>query len=196
MISTIGAQDKPSRHIPAEAGAWVFLFGDMSIFGLFFATYLYYRGISPADFTAAQSILDPNLGTLNTLILLLSSWLVVVAMRALRMGRQSLSSGLLIASVLCGGIFLTLKFSEYGKVFELVDEPLKVDYFMYYFMLTGLHSLHVMVGMGLLLFMARHALGVSATSPANWQFLEFGGCYWHMVDLLWIVIFPLLYLLR
>lgn len=195
-MTAVASTDSSAKHVPAEEGAWVFLFGDMSIFGLFFATYLYYRGLSPGDFTAAQSILNSNIGTFNTLILLFSSWLVVIAIRAVRTGRNELGAVLFAASVCCGIIFLTLKFHEYGEVFAQVDAPLKVDYFMYYFMLTGLHSLHVIVGMMLLIFMARHIACQPDGAAVNWRFLEFGGCYWHMVDLLWIAIFPLLYLLR
>ena len=183
-----------SRFIPGEEGVWVFVLGDMMVFGCFFLVFLYYRGFDPEGFNAAQATLNVNLGALNTILLLTGSWFVATAVEKLRAGQANLASRYFWGGWACGAGFSIVKIIEYrekvGEGYTLITN----DFFMYYYVLTGIHFLHLIVGMGVLTFLALKAR--AATADGDMRLFEAGGVYWHMVDLLWIVLFPLIYLVR
>jgi nitric oxide reductase NorE protein len=194
-LSSPPARAAPSRHVPGEAGIWVFIFGDMLVFATLFATYLYYRGDDPALYATSQRTLDQTFGAVNTLLLLASSLLVATAVRAVRRQAQRLASWLIGGAMLCGLAFSALKFTEYSGKLHHHLTPATNDFYMYYFVLTGLHWFHLMIGMAVLttlLVLVRKP----QLSSRQFAFVEGGACFWHMVDLLWIVLFPLLYLVR
>lgn len=181
------------RRIPGEAGTWIFLFGDMLVFGVFFATFMYERGLAPDLFDESRQTLSTSIGLANTLILLTSSLFVVTAIRAIRSSERLAARWLLAGALVCGLAFVGLKAVEYtAKVYEGYT-PDQNTFYLYYFILTGLHLFHVLIGIVVLvtlLTQTRHA-ELSATRMA---LVEGGACFWHLVDLLWIVLFPLLYL--
>jgi nitric oxide reductase NorE protein len=181
-------------HIPGEAGAWVFIFGDMIVFAVLFATYLYYRGQDAALFDRSQAALNQTYGAVNTLLLLASSLLVVMAVRTVR-SRHRAALPFIAGAFACGLAFSVLKVVEYsGKVSHGI-KPATNDFFMYYFVLTGLHWFHLLIGLcvlSVLFALARKP----QLSRRQFAFFEGGACFWHMVDLLWIVLFPLLYLVK
>lgn len=174
---------------------WVFIFGDMTVFAMLFGVYLYYRGQDAAQFNQSQTSLSQTFGVANTLILLTSSLLVVTALRAVRRGCAPLARGLIYGAMLCGLIFIINKVIEYSDKIGHGLVPATNQFFMYFYVMTGLHLFHVVIGLGLLRFVVeltrRPILGAREQS-----YLEGSACFWHMVDLLWIVIFPLLYLVR
>ncbi len=184
-----------SGRMPGEAGAWVFMLGDMSVFCLFFVTFLFYRGQDVELYHTAQAALNSNIGITNTCLLLLSSWFVVLGVRALRQGLCKVAARLWSVSLLCGIGFAVLKSHEYAHLIEQGFTLNSNDFFMFYFMLTGLHFLHLLIGLTVLSVMIMSTRKLQATPP-NMVFVEVGGCYWHMVDLLWILLFPLLYLVQ
>ncbi|MDN5937898.1 MAG: cytochrome c oxidase subunit 3 [Salinisphaera sp.] len=181
-------------HLPAEEGLWVFLLGDMCIFALLFGTYIYYRADHLALYAASQAKLNPAWGAAYTLLLLTGSWFVVQGVTAVRRALLRPAAGLFAAAMLCGLGFLGAKLVEYGGKLAVGITPVSNDFFMYYYILTGLHFVHVLVGVVLLGVLIAHCRGWRRAGQPNRVLVEGGACYWHMVDLLWIVLFPLLYL--
>ena len=184
--------------LPVETGVWVVVLGELCVFTLFFATFLYYRALSPELFEASSATLSRNLGALNTMILLASSWCVASAVNALRStrGRQQTLPYLLCA-IGCGIAFVIVKVFEYGGAIGNGVNILTDDFYMFYFMLTGIHLMHLLVGLALLLATVFHLKGVLGANRAlNDELVGFSSCFWHMIDIVWIVLFPLLYLLR
>jgi nitric oxide reductase NorE protein len=188
------------RHLPGEEGTWVFIIGDMTVFAVFFATYLYYRGEQRALFAESQRSLAAGYGITNTVLLLTSSLCVVLGTRAVQRrrlaGSASRSAPWLFGGALaCGLGFSAIKFLEYSEKLSAGITPATNNFFMYYFILTGLHFFHLILGMGVLVYLIR-ASRRPALSTMQLAFVEGGACYWHMVDLLWIVLFPLVYLVK
>ncbi len=181
------------RRIPGEAGTWVFLLGDMLVFAAFFATFMVERSKAPEVFDAARKTLHVNIGLVNTLVLLTSSLFVVAAIGALRTGLRSTAAQALVIAAGCGVVFVALKVTEYVLLVQDGHTAGVNHFYLYYFILTGSHLLHVCIGILVLVLMLTQTrrTELSATRLAV---IEGGGCFWHLVDLLWIVLFPLLYL--
>lgn len=184
------------RHIPGELGVWILIFGDMSVFAVLFCVFLNARRAHPALFAHDQAALNANFGAINTVLLLISSLCVVMAVRAIRSGvHQALASRFIAMAWLCGVGFLVIKVLEYSEKISHGITPQTSDFFMYYFVLTGLHAFHLLIGLGVLA--ALFALSRRPDmSKGKFAFFEGGACFWHMVDLLWIVLFPLIFLVR
>lgn len=189
------AQAGAKRHLPGEPGVWVFILGDMMVFALFFCVYLFYRSEDPQTYLAGQAKLNQTFGMLNTLLLLTSSLCVVTAVEAVRAGRTRLAPALFGGAFLCGFGFGVVKFFEYGEKIHAGIGLTTSDFFMYYFVLTGVHFLHVTIGMGVLIFLWSRSRR-PMNGPQDLSLIESGASYWHMVDVLWIVLFPLLYLIK
>jgi nitric oxide reductase NorE protein len=183
-------------HVPGEPGVWVLLFGDMGIFSILFGVYMQRRGENPDLFAQSQAALNQTFGAVNTLVLLGSSLLVVLAAQAMRRPElRPRAPRLTVAAAVLGVCFVVIKAIEYDEKFSAGITPSTNEFFMYYFVLTGLHLAHVIVGLGVLLALSRLAR-IPAPTAIHIAFFEGGACFWHMVDLLWIVIFPLLFLVR
>jgi nitric oxide reductase NorE protein len=192
-MTAVGEPPVSTRRIPGEQGTWVFLFGDMLVFAAFFATFMVERSKAPEVFDAARKTLHVNIGLVNTLVLLTSSLFVVAAMGAIRTGARRIAARALLAAIGCGVVFVALKVTEYVLLVGAGHTAGVNHFYLYYFILTGLHLLHVLIGILVLvlLFTQTRRTELSATRLAV---IEGGGCFWHLVDLLWIVLFPLLYL--
>lgn len=188
------APGKP-RRLPGVEGIWVLIGVDSVVFGLLFASFMDARRSDPGGFDAARQSLDANLGGLNTLVLLTSSWLVALAIHALREGRPRRASRCLLLAVCAGGTFVVLKSAEYVDKVAGGTTSATSDFFMWYFVLTGIHLIHVLLGLGLMIHLV---LGVRAGRYSNARIAvpESVATFWHLVDFLWILIFPLLYLMR
>jgi nitric oxide reductase NorE protein len=182
-----------ARQVPGENGTWVFLFGDMLVFGTFFATFMVERAKAPEIFDASRKTLHTGVGLTNTLVLLTSSLCVVIALGALRSGARHIARSAVLAATMCGGIFMALKVFEYHSMVTAGHGAGANHFYLYYFILTGVHLFHVWVGMAVLTFLLtqtrRHDI-----SETRMAVIEGGACFWHLVDLLWVVLFPLLYL--
>jgi nitric oxide reductase NorE protein len=190
------ASHSSERHVPGEPGIWVLLFGDMLVFTVLFTVYLHQRGARPELFAQSQGALNRALGATNTLVLLTSSLLVVFATRAFRSPEhRHLARRLTLAGVLVGSCFIAIKAFEYHEKIAAGITPSTNEFFMYYFVLTGLHLAHVIIGLIVLTVLSTLARKPEP-SRTHIAFFEGGACFWHMVDLLWIVIFPLLFLVR
>jgi len=190
----------------AHLGMWLFLTSEVLLFGALFALYTAYRLEYADAFRLAAHHNNLWLGTANTLILITSSLLAAWATHALKSGRRAVAGLCLLGTIALGGVFLFLKFSEYADHFQhgilpgayyrspdLAERGASTFFTLYYFM-TGLHGLHVMGGMSalsiLLVQLCRGHYG-SARSTA----VELSVLYWHLVDVIWIFLWPLFYLL-
>jgi nitric oxide reductase NorE protein len=182
--------------MPGSEGLWVFLGGDLAIFTMLFVSFLTARRDDPAAFEAARATLDPGRGGVNTILLLVSSWCVVMCLREIRGGRVRPAQCYLAAAIVGGVSFAVLKISEYVATIDAghADE----EFYTFYFSLTGLHLAHVIGGCVVLaVFLVRWQLRPPAAgSNAAGNGFESAALFWHLVDFLWIVIFPLLYLTR
>jgi nitric oxide reductase NorE protein len=184
---------KAARRIPGEAGVWIFLFGDMLVFGIFFATFMYERAQAPELFDESRHALSTGTGLAFTLILLTSSLFVVTAVRALRSSQRLAARWLLIGGLTCGLAFIGLKALDYTALVSEGHTPNQNTFFLYFFGLTGLHLFHVLIGIVVLVVLLA-LIRQDELSPTRMALVEGGACFWHLVDLLWIVLFPLLYL--
>lgn len=184
-----------ARHIPGEAGLWILIMGEMVIFAGVFAVFGVHRIGRELQFDQASGSLNLTLGMLNTVILVTSSALVAVAVRTLRGVGTAPASKALAAAIGLGLLFCGVKVIEYIHVTHLAHTSSANDFYLYFFILTGLHLVHVLIGLAVLVLIWRRSRTgtLGARQPI---FVEGGACYWHMVDALWLVIFPLLYLVR
>ena len=191
----------------AFLGMWLFLVQEVMFFGGLFVTYVTYRSLYGDAFAVGSRELDVTIGAANTTVLLFSSFTMVVAVLGAKQGNRKLIVLGLILTILFGGIFLGVKYFEYGDKWEhrLVPGPhfewhgeevgRQVEmFFNLYFVMTGMHALHMVVGIGIMLFMLRPAWKGKWT-PQNHNFVEGFGLYWHFVDIVWIFLFPFLYLI-
>jgi cytochrome c oxidase subunit 3 len=191
-------------------GMWIFLVTEIMFFGGMFAAYTTYRGWYPQVFAVASSSLNEIIGALNTAVLLLSSFTMVLAVRAGQLGQQKMIVLFLILTLLFGGVFLGVKAYEWNEKFEEhhipgqaafhlegvapADQGHAQLFFSLYFAMTGLHALHMVIGVGILLTLIFQAR--KGKFAANYYTpIDMAGLYWHFVDIIWIFLFPLLYLI-
>jgi cytochrome c oxidase subunit 3 len=187
-------------------GMWLFLATEVLLFAGLFVGYAAYRFLYPEAWVAGARSLSLPMGGANTVVLITSSLTVALALEAIREGRARRAAGLIAFTLLCALTFLVVKGFEYshhihagalpGPLFRyppMAELPGASLFFTIYFFSTGLHAIHVMVGMAVLTYVLVRTLR-GAFSPAYHTPVELGGLYWHLVDLIWIFLFPLLYL--
>lgn len=180
------------RRYPGEAGLWVLIAEDVTVFSVVFAAFLVNRGHDPAQFAASREELLLTVGGINTLVLLTSSLLVAGAVHAYRSGAVTRARRLTVGAAGLGVVFAILKAYEWRHSLDAGLEPSTNDFFMFYYALTGVHYLHVVIGLVLLAFVWRRMR--RDPGGESRAFVEGGAAFWHMVDALWIVLFALLYL--
>jgi cytochrome c oxidase subunit III len=201
----------PQQREAQALGMWIFLATELLIFGALFTGYVVYRARDPYDFAVASMHLNLPIGALNTLILLTSSLTMALAVHAAQTGRKRALVRCLLLTALLGMAFMAFKAVEYATDYrdqlvprlafdpqqwrDLSANPNHVQLFlMFYYVMTGLHGVHVMVGIGLIAVMA--VLAQRGRFPAeNYMPVELTGLYWHFVDIVWIFLLPLLYLI-
>jgi nitric oxide reductase NorE protein len=184
-----------TKKIPGEAGVWIFILGDMTVFAVFFVVYLIERSKNREVFELSQQTLDKHFGAVNTVFLLISSLLVVLAVRAMRNAAQHVAQRAIVGAFLCGIAFVVVKVFEYHERIAAHETPSTNGFYLLYFVLTGLHLFHLVIGLAVLIVL-RSIAGRPALSTNQWAFFEGAACFWHMVDLLWLVLFPLIFLVR
>ncbi|MCX6272872.1 MAG: cytochrome c oxidase subunit 3 family protein [Bacteroidetes bacterium] len=199
-ITNVHRDDEASK-----LGMWLFIFTEILLFGGLFIVYSIYRFNNAVAFHLAGEELNDTIGIINTVILLTSSMTVAMSLTAMQKGNIRLCLGMIAVTVLLGLVFLTNKYFEWGIKFEHGLYPgsafLKelghgdIMFFGLYFMMTGLHALHIIVGLTILVVVAVF-IRKGRIRPDKYAFLENGGLYWHLVDLIWIFLFPLFYLIH
>ncbi len=182
-------------RLPGDLVIWLVILAELLTFGILFLTWAFTRARHAAMFAEGQATLDLHTGLTNTLLLISGSACVAHAVHAVRADDCIRGVRWLAASLLCGGAFLAMKVMEYDAKLEAGIDLLTNDFYTLYFMLTGFHFLHVVAGMVMLtVLLIRTAKG--AYGRHDCHALETGAAFWHMVDLLWIVLFPLVYVMR
>ncbi len=185
-----GGHGVPGKSLPGETGLWVFIFADLGLFFLFFVLAAQDMAVHREDFQTGQAGLLTWVGAVNTVVLLTGSWAVAMGTRVANTAERA--SQYLKAAALSGVLFLGLKVFEYAHSLGAGHVLTENRFYMWYYALTAYHALHVLVGVGLLWLVARRY--ATAQRPGH-LLVEAAGCYWHLVDLLWIEIFLILYLL-
>jgi nitric oxide reductase NorE protein len=171
----------------------VFILGDMLMFGVFFAAFLVQRSQSPEVFAHSRADLTVAFGAINTVVMLTSSLFVATAVRAHRAGRRADARRLVAFAGACAATFAVIKITEWGIKLGAGHTPGQNLFFTYYYLLTGIHFLHLTIGSVVLAYWWR-LLGRPPSGSGERRIVESCATYWHMVDLLWVVLFPVLYL--
>ena len=192
--AAITARGSVAPHVPGENSLWLLILGDMVIYAIMFLVFAYSYQQQPDTFAAGQELLNKNFGFINTLLLLTSSWFVAKGVRSIRRQPSLDASHWLLLALVCGGAFVVSKVVEYSLKINAGVVLTSNDFFMYYYMITAFHLIHVLIGMTVLVFMWLTARRPQVPAEGV-RFLECGATFWHLVDLLWIMIFPLIYLL-
>jgi nitric oxide reductase NorE protein len=184
-----------TKRLPGDLAIWFFILAEMLAFAVFFSAYAFARAREVELFNLYQQTLDRNAGALNTLLLVTGSWFVVRAVQAAHRGDGKTVPRNIALGFICGGGFLVVKVFEYAEKFGAGISLSTNTFYMFYISLTFFHFMHVILGMVILAVLWVQARrGAYASSECNG--LESGAAYWHMVDLLWIILFPLVYVMR
>lgn len=199
--------DKEQQFDTSKLGMWLFLATEILMFGGLFAGFTLMQSRFPEAFLLAHEHLDKRLGALNTVVLLISSYTMVMAVHKARTNKKNALVAYLTVTILCALTFLVVKYFEYsqkfehgllpGRFFANAHDPTghQFIFFSFYFMMTGLHGFHILVGVFVLLWILMRARRGDFTSN-YYTPVDLVGLYWHLVDLIWIYLFPLLYLIK
>ena len=198
--------DTDQQHESAKMGMWIFLLTEILLFGGLFVAYGIFRAWNPDMFYNAHKFLDVTLGTLNTIVLITSSLTMALAIRSMQVDKKNQTVFFLILTLLFAIVFLVVKYFEYSHKIELGQLPGKFYtfsgveganphiFFSIYFSMTGLHAIHVIIGMLVIIWVLLKTVKNKFSSD-YYTPLEMTGLYWHLVDMIWIFLFPLLYLI-
>ena len=183
------------KYPPGDLAIWIFICAELLVFAIFFSAYSFARANNIELFNEYQATLNTNLALINTLALLTSSYFVACAVVAIRNNKPQTTARFLLAALAGGSLFLVVKMIEYSHHFgEGVNLTTNLFY-MFYLSLTFFHFLHVILGMVILFAIWLNTRKGQYTAD-NYNGLESGGAYWHMVDIVWLVLFPLIYLMK
>jgi cytochrome c oxidase subunit 3 len=191
--------------VSSKMGMWLFLFTELLLFGGLFLVYMVYRFVYHDAFLLASENLNVLMGTINTVVLLTSSMTVAMSITAMQKGDAKTAIRLIVMTLLFACTFLVIKYFEWAAKFEhglfpgmehygTLPNGERLFFFLYFFM-TGLHGLHVIVG-GIFLLIVMRKIQKKQVTQDRFMLLENAGLYWHLVDLIWIYLFPLFYLIH
>lgn len=204
MSTKVAHLDEHRDDTASKLGMWLFIFSELLLFGGLFITYSVYRYMHPEAFHLAAQELDVTMGTINTVILLISSMTIAMSTTSIQKKDKKTTLILIGITMVLALVFLINKYFEWsGKIShgiypgsQLLNDLGQGDtlFFGLYFFMTGLHAVHIIVGMVILGFVFVFVWKDKLTFN-NFQLLENGGLYWHLIDLIWIFLFPLFYLI-
>lgn len=195
------------EYSASKQGVWLFLTTEILMFGGLFVAYGIYHGIYPEVFTAGAKFVDWRLGAINTVVLISSSLTMALGIYYIQRNRPKIAATHLAITILCGLTFMVIKYFEYShklheglapsKYFTYEGEmvPNGKLYFGFYYTMTGLHGAHVLIGMGLITWVLIRTLR-GDFNPKYYTAVEGVGLFWHLIDLIWIYLFPMFYLLK
>lgn len=198
--------DSDQQFDAAKFGMWIFLVTEILFFGGLFAAYIVYRAWYPELFTLASEELNTLWGGVNTLVLIGSSLTVAMAIKSAQLNQKKAITINLLITIALACVFMVIKYFEYTHKFEIgifpgefytyegVDHPQANIFFSLYYMMTGLHGIHVVIGIGLMIWLVLRARKNHFDSE-YYTPVEITGLYWHLVDIIWIFLFPLFYLI-
>lgn len=200
-------RDAEEQYQSGKEGIWLFMVTEILMFGALLIGYIIFRNIYPEMFAEGAKSLDWKMGFINTLVLIFSSFTMAISISFVQKNQTKNAAIALATTVLCGAIFMCIKYFEYTHKFHLGLYPGRMlnltevgaehanlgMYFGFYYAMTGLHGIHVLVGMGLITWLLFRTIRGDFHSQ-YWIPVEGVGIFWHIVDLIWIFLFPLLYL--
>lgn len=192
---TVSPSSGHDGALPGDLAIWIFIFAEMLAFGMLFVAYAFTRAHNVELFNTSQLTLSRTSGAINTLALITSSYCVVRAVSAIKHGLSRACAHWLSGAVLLGGVFVAIKVVEFHAKFEAGITLSTNAFYMFYLALTFFHFMHVLMGMvilGCVIAKARRG----GYSRHDYVGVETGASFWHMVDLLWIILFPLVYIIR
>ncbi len=195
-MTDLAEKNNRARFVPGQPDMWAFVLFEALVFTAYFGFYLFYLTLSPELFLHSQSQLDLRIGVFNTLVLLLSSWSVVRCVQSSRAGayRAALRDAFVTAAF--AAVFLFFKVFEWVRLVRMGNGLDSNDFFTYYFFLTGIHFVHLLIGfvaLGIVVYQLRSPARQDRKRQEN---IETCATYWHTVDFLWVLIFALLYVVR
>ncbi|HZF69564.1 cytochrome c oxidase subunit 3 [Sulfuricurvum sp.] len=189
-------------YLPGDFAIWIVIYVELLTFGLFFVGYVFSRRLNVQMFNDSQLFLNKTAGFIDTLILITSSYFIVKAIQRIKNSKENdihissdVASKWLLATMVFGGIFLINKLLEFSDIFSQGFGLSSNTFFMFYLLLTMFHFMHVLLGT-IIIFMIRQKVKILGYSPTDYTGMETGAVYWHLVDLLWIVLFALIYIMR
>ncbi len=188
-------KQKEPLLLTGDFAVWIFVFAELLVFAVFFMTYAVVRAKNVDLFNQFQLTLNKETGAINTILLITASYFVVLAIRFLKKNNPTRCYQLLFAALFCGGAFVGIKTYEFNEKFSHGIDMSTNDFYFFYFALTIFHYLHVILGM-LILFVLAIKTKKGVYTSTNTNGIESGAVYWHMVDLVWIILFPLIYIIR
>lgn len=207
LVNTVsvktGSSEDNEKVLPGDFAIWIFIFAELTVFAIFFFCYSWMHSHNVEMFEAGQESLHPIAGVINTLALITSSYIVALTVTFAKQGKIRLSSFTLLLSIFMGLIYVFTKCWEYGELIDAGYNLSTNSFYMFYFFTTGFHFMHVLLGLLVLAIMAIRLRSLSLSpelksnelSDDELLNLESAASYWHMVDLLWIILFPLIYVL-
>jgi len=197
--------DADHEYESSKQGVWLFMVTEVLMFGGLLVAYLIFKSLMKDTFTEGAKFLDWRFGTLNTVVLITSSLTMALGIYYIRINKRKAAIWSLVITLICAAMFMVIKYIEYSHKIHLgllpgsffsYAEPHSAQlplYFSFYYLLTGLHGLHVLIGMGLITWILIRICN-GTYGPEHWTGVEGVGIFWHLVDLVWIYLFPLLYL--
>ncbi|MCK5335410.1 MAG: cytochrome c oxidase subunit 3 family protein [Gammaproteobacteria bacterium] len=183
------------QYPPGDFAIWIFIYAELLVFGIFFLAYAFARSQNVELFNESQLQLNRISGAVNTLVLITSSYFVVRAVAAIRENKSQLCARWLLAAVVLAGVFVVIKLAEFSSKFSEGISLSTNLFYMFYLSMTFFHFLHVIFGMVILVAVMQKAKRGGYSSQEHTG-VETGASYWHMVDLVWIILFPLVYVMR
>ncbi|HEY0227594.1 MAG TPA: cytochrome c oxidase subunit 3 family protein [Mycobacterium sp.] len=185
-----------ARFVPGQPDMWAFVLFETLVFTAYFGFYLFSRARNPELFLPAQAQLDLRVGVFNTLVLLLSSWSVARCVQSSRAGAYRVALRDVFLTAAFAAVFLFVKVFEWVRLVRTGNSVDSNDFFTYYFFLTGIHFVHLLIGFVVLGVIGYQLRGAKPRSAQSQGLVETCATYWHTVDFLWVLIFALLYVVR
>jgi nitric oxide reductase NorE protein len=195
-MSEVGEACRRVRFVPGQPDMWAFVLFETLVFTAYFSLYLFYRAQSPELFLHSQAQLDLRVGVFNTLVLLLSSWAMARCVQSSRAGAYGAALRDAFITAASAAVFLFFKAFEWVRLVRLGNGLESNDFFTYYFFLTGIHFVHLLIGFVALGVVVYQLRSPAPKSQSSQELVETCATYWHTVDFLWVLIFALLYVVR
>lgn len=186
------------KKLPGDLAMWFFILAELTVFALFFIGFAVTENLNLTMFAQGKAQLHKVVGLINTIALITSSYFVAISLQAMRENNDKQVVKRLVLALMFAAVYIVLKLWEYYALFAQGIDIETNTFFTLYFLITAFHFMHILLGMVILLYMAVNVQKGNYCDPTTdneMSGFESGACYWHMVDLLWIILFPLIYVI-
>ncbi|OUS32245.1 cytochrome-c oxidase [Thalassotalea sp. 42_200_T64] len=194
-VSDVIEQSLHEQKLPGDLAMWFFILMELTVFAIFFIGFAITQRLQPEMFIDGRATLSADVGLFCTLALIISSYFVARSVEAVKRGNNLVAKRQLVFALLTASIYIVLKITEYSALVEHGFDISTNTFYTLYFFITGFHFMHVLLGMIILAFMAKRAKQ-NAYQPNDCSGYEAGATYWHMVDLVWVIVFFLIYIIH